>query len=237
MTDSEECDYLSLFHASELDNLKKAHDAGVVIAVPAALDYCLENDLVPPSWLVQAAVELLCDLLKREKSTKRGRSAGAIARHRQDMIDLTRWDSVVRLQEDQQRSRKVMSTYPTCPSAAEAHIYAEEVAKAEWLGSLRWRIFQCASEMLERTEAFGSPESFKRSYRQVERCRHNPSLASRYYLLPEPFLAKLGIRGDLGYGRRAKIRPWRTSPLCAPRKTAPDRSSPASAPAGPLLHV
>jgi hypothetical protein len=35
----------------ELERLKNAHAAGVTIAVPAALDFCLEHRLAPPSWL------------------------------------------------------------------------------------------------------------------------------------------------------------------------------------------
>jgi hypothetical protein len=198
-----------VFHEQELERLRKAREAGVVIAVPAALDYCLEHDLGPPQWLVHAASELLCELLRREKSKKRGRSAGAVARYRQDMIDFLRFNEVEVLRENQHRSIELMSVYPTCPSPQESKIYVQEARKAEWLGSSLSRIYQCVSEVLERTDAFGSPESIKRSYRQVKRSDGNPSQAFRYYLLPYPFLHKLGIEGDLGYGRDAKVPAWR----------------------------
>ena len=224
MLESERRNRVRILDEMELESLKKARDAGVIIAVPAALDYCLEHGLPPPSWLVQAASDLLCDLLTREKSTKRGRSAGAVARYRQDMVDFLRWNEVEVVLENQQRSNELLTTYPTNPSPGQADIYAEEVAKAEWLGTSRSRIYQCVSEVLEKTDAFGGPESIKRSHRQVRRNERTPAQAFRYYQLPEPFLAKLGIDGDLGYGRYAKIRPWRTSPRRA-RKTSASKTS------------
>jgi hypothetical protein len=227
MRNEEQHSRVRVLHEMELERLQKARDAGVVIAVPAALDYCLEHDLAPPAWLIQAASDLLCDLLRREKSNKRGRSAGSVARYRQDMVDFVRWNEVEVLGEHQQRSIELMTTYPTCPSPSQSGIYAEEAVKAEWLGTSRSRIYQCVSEVLERTDAFGSPESIKRSCRQVRRNERNPAHAFRYYLLPHPFLQKLGIDSDLGYGRHAKIQAWRTSPLCArkksTRKCAPQR--------------
>lgn len=223
MLESERRNRVRILDEIELERLKKAHDAGVVIAVPAALDYCLEHGLPPPSWLVKAASDLLCDLLTREKSTRRGRSAGAVARYRQDMVDFLRWNEVEVLLENQQRSTELLTTYPTNPSPDQGDIYAEEVAKAEWLGTSRSRIYQCVSEVLEKTDAFGGPESIKRSHRQVQCAGRSPAQSSRYYLLPYRFLAKFGIDGDLGYGRYAKIRPWRTSPHRASKTSARKR--------------
>src|SRR6266511_2008123 len=77
------------FDRLELESFQNMVQAGVVVAVPAALHYCAEHEISAPAWLIKAALDLLCDLLKREKSTKRGRAAGAIARYRQDMIDMT----------------------------------------------------------------------------------------------------------------------------------------------------
>jgi hypothetical protein len=225
MLDQKRMNRISTFHDMELEKLQKAHESGVIIAVPAALHYCHEHDRVPPPWLIQAALDLLCDLLRREKSTKRGRSAGAVARYRQDMIDFVRWNEVTVLEENQQRSMELMSTYPTCPSPLEADIYTQEGAKAEWLGTSRSRLYHCVSEVLEKTDAFGSPESIKRSYLQVQRNERDPAKAFRYYLLPYPFLSKLGIEGDLGYGRHAKIQAWRTSPLCTYKRPARKRAT------------
>lgn len=220
MPDSEGLNRVRVLDELELENLKKARDDGVVLAVPAALDYCLEHGLVPPLWVIQAALDLLCDLLKREKSTKRGRSNGSVARYRQDMIDFLRWNEVDVLLENQQRSIELMSKYPSCPSPGQEAIYEQEAAKAQWLGTSLSRVYQCVSEVLERTDAFGSPETIEHSYKKVQRNERDPSKAFRYYQLNPPFLRKVGIDDDLGYGRHAKIAPWRTSPICARKRTA-----------------
>jgi hypothetical protein len=62
---------------------------------------------------------------------------------------------------------------------------------------------------LERTEAFGSAESVKRSYRIVERNFKQETEALRYHMLDPNFLQKVGITHDLGYGHGAKFTPWR----------------------------
>src|SRR5262249_46483840 len=147
----------------------------VVLAAPAALHYCLEHDIAPPRWVAEAALLLLCDLLKREKSKRRGRAGGSVARYRQDMIDFLRWNEVDVLRNEQQRSKRLMSEYPVCPAPRLKQTYDSEVEKAKWLGTSAKRLYECVSEVIEQTEAFGSAESIKRSYRQVQRNNRHPS--------------------------------------------------------------
>lgn len=52
------------------------------LGVAAALHYCTEHDLDAPRWLIRAATELVFALLRNEKSRKRGRSCGIVARYR-----------------------------------------------------------------------------------------------------------------------------------------------------------
>lgn len=208
-----------------LAHLRKAYEAGVIVAVPAALDYCIEHDFEPPRWLVQAALDHLCDLLKREKSTKRGRAAGALARYRQDRIDFLRWNEVEVLRGHQKMSIETVAEHAADPSQKSSPSYEDEVMKAEWLGTSLSTLFQCTSEILERTDAFGSPESIKRSYLRVRRSDKDPAQASRYCWLPDPFLwNRLNIDNEMGYGQHAKIAAWRDSPRCKGRKLVRKRA-------------
>jgi hypothetical protein len=218
MLDPERARRVRVLHDFEFERLSKAYQAGVMVAVPAALCHCREHGIAPPAWVIEAALQMLCDLLKREKSTNRGRSGGAIARYRQDKIDFIRWNEVFALREEQQRSLELMEKYPTCPSPSLDPIYAEEVAKAAWLGRSLSRLYACASEALEKTEAFGSPDSIKRSYLQVERSNRRSLQAYRYCLFHALFVRMLGFEDDLGYGRHAKVAPWRTSTLGPERR-------------------
>lgn len=222
MLDSVRSSAVQELHRQEFEQLRNAYEAGVIVAAPAALHYCLEWGVAPPQWVVEAALHELCDLLKREKSKRRGRAAGAIARYRQDMVDFMRWNQVVVLREEQQRSTRLMETYPTCPSQGQARIYAEEAAKAEWLGHTLTRVYECASEGLEGTDAFGSPESIKRSCRAVDRNNRRPLDAFRYCQFHPLFVRMLGFEDDLGYSRCAKIAPWR--PRSSPRGRRSGRS-------------
>ena len=209
MSSSEEPNHaLAAFHRREMDLFERMVEADITLGVPAALHYCSEHGLPVPAWLVKAALDLLCDLLKREVSTKRGRSGGAVARYHQDMIDMTRWNEVCVLRENQHRAHESISMYKET-SLASTSRFAEEVARAKWLGRTLSRAFECASDVFERTEAFGSPESVKRSYRVVARDINHPVRAFRYHMLDPNFLQKVGIDPDLGYGRHGKIAPWR----------------------------
>jgi hypothetical protein len=205
----------------ELEEFKNAVEAGVVVAVPAALYFCSEHGVSVPQWLAKAASELLCDLLKREKSTKRGRSGGAVARYRQDLIDMTRWNEVIVIREKQQQVRHEIEYY----SNSSMRMSSEQIARAGWLGRSLSRAFECVSDVFERTEAFGSPESIKRSYREVARNMGDPSQAQRYSIFHPLFLQMLGIDDDLGYGRRVKMMPWRTQGG-GPKCCSTDRQAP-----------
>jgi hypothetical protein len=229
MSNSEEPNHaLAAFHRREMDLFERMVGADITLGVPATLHYCSEHGLPVPEWLVKAALDLLCDLLKREVSTKRGRSGGAVARYHQDMIDMTRWNEICVLREKQQLVHESISMYEDDTSITSTSQFAAEVARAEWLGRTLSRAFECASDLLERTEAFGSPESIKRSYRVVKRDINHPVRAFRYHMLDPNFLQKVGIEHDLSYGRRGKIAPWRQKPSSPPkaRKRLPRRARP-----------
>jgi hypothetical protein len=214
---------LEEFDRREMATFEKMVKAGVMVGVPAALHYCDGHKVAVPEWLVRAALDLLCDLLKREKSTKRGRATGTVARYRQDMIDMLRWDEVCVLRERQPIFHESISYYSKT-SMASSPRFAEELERAEWIGHSLARVFECVSEGLERTEAFGSPESIKRSYREVKRNHRSPTKAFRYCVLHPLFLQMLGINPDLNYGRGAKFAPW--------RKQASKQKNPPKARAG-----
>jgi hypothetical protein len=81
------------FDLRELDSLRRL-DSHQEIAIARAMDYCATHQIHPPEWLVEAAALLVVDLLKREKSTQRGRTASCLARFRHEFWDMERWDAV-----------------------------------------------------------------------------------------------------------------------------------------------
>jgi hypothetical protein len=198
---------IARLHEGRMNDFKQMAAAGGTLAVPAALNHCVEYQVQAPSWLLEAALDLLCDLLRRETSHKRGRSAGAIARYRQDLVDLMRWGEVDELLRKQRCIRECFQSDPNFPEGRSS----DELDRAEWLGETKSKVFECVADVLERTDAFGSPCSIKRSYLHVERRMKGRSTAAHYCWIDHPFLQKLGIEGDLGYGRHATIAAWRKS--------------------------
>ncbi len=194
---------LERIHGRELEQFRDMFQEGNPLGAPAALYYCCENGLSAPPWLMRTALDLICDLLKREKPIRRGRAAGTIARHRQDMIDLTRWNEVIVLREKQTLVRRSLHDYPKQPSCPR---YRAAQQRAEWLGTSMSQIFECVSEMLERTEAFGSPETIRRSYQKVRRNMEHFREALRYSQLDPLFLRMLGIDLNRDYMRNIKLK-------------------------------
>jgi len=136
---------------------------------------------------------MLCGLLKREKSTKRGRSCGAVARYRQDMIDYARWDQVMVVREKQKEILKQVQELRTIPKVSKSMLDEREKMLA-WVGRTLNRAFECAAMLLEGSVAYGSAEAMKRSYFQVKRNNRNPDQALRYHQLSRHLLLKLGVK-------------------------------------------
>ena len=187
---------LKALDETELEYLKIMAQSRVAVAVPAALHYCAKHQLEAPQWLLAAATELLCDLLRREKSDRRGRSCGYVARHRQDRIDFVRWDQVTTARQKQVEIREQVAELRAMPNVPRSMLEEREKMLA-WAGSTLNRAFECAAMLLEGTEAYASPEAMKRSYFQVERNSRDPKQALRYHLLDPKFEHKIGIKHEI----------------------------------------
>lgn len=175
-------------HERDLNNLKNmlAHRE---LAVAAAMDYCSEEQICPPPWLVAAAAELLRDLLKREKAQKRGRAAGHIARYRQAMWDIERWDAVLairRIRETIVNDERFMKAYPDDYRKRVEH----HKKTRSWL---RHGTYSCASMYLAGRDARAGADAIRASYRRVKRSYDGPATDTRYWFLEERFLLKLGF--------------------------------------------
>jgi hypothetical protein len=196
----------SAFHENQLECFEMMVRSNVAVAVPAALNYCMENQLDAPPWLLAAATELLCDLLKREKSNKRGRSCGFVARHRQDMIDYARWDLVVEVRRKQDELAEAVRELREMQPLPKT-VLKEQEKLLSWAGSTLDRAFECASMLLRGSAARGGPEAIKRSYRHVQRNHRNPSERMRYHNLDPRFLSSFGLKHETEARPNGKLKP------------------------------
>lgn len=159
------------------------------IAFAAAFHLCASEGKCPPQWLVKAVDDLLIELLKREKSTNRGRSAGRVARCRQDLWDFERScavDEVRRIRSETAHELEIMTDYP--PEFENRFIHIKKAQK--WLS---YGTFECAAMYLRGTFAWGSPHAVRKSYRKVRKAFATRSGNWRYYMFPGDFLGRVGI--------------------------------------------
>ena len=191
---------LMALHETQLNHYETMLNSGVAVAVPAALDHCIKNNLHVPRWLQEAALTLLCDLMGREKSRKRGRSCGSVSRCRQDMVAYARWDQVNVVRRKQRELREEVEKLRSLSNVPHEILEDREKLLA-WVGSTLNRAFECAAMILEGTDAYASPEAMKRSYFQVQ--RNMASWPLRYHLLDPRVLHRLGTKNEI------EVRPGR----------------------------
>jgi hypothetical protein len=161
------------------------------LGVAAALDYCAEHDVPVPEWVAKGAAALLCDLLKREVSQKRGRSSGFVARYRQDMVDFIRWDTVKEVRDKQPELLEEVKELQA-RNGIPKHFLKEREKYLGWVGNTLDRAFECAAMILRDAGAAASINAVRKSYRLVIR-GSGKRRTLRYYQLDPRFLRKVGI--------------------------------------------
>jgi hypothetical protein len=172
-----------------LDDLEKI-TAHKELAVSAALHFCAEENIVPPKWVVEGSAILLCDLLKREKSQTPGRASGNVARYRQSMWDVERWNAVEQIRVLREQMKADAALIRGNQGTFE-DFQTEHVAKMQrWLR--RYGTFACASMYLHGRYARAGVDAMRSSHRRVRRANEN-SKESPYKYIDPRFLWAIGI--------------------------------------------
>jgi hypothetical protein len=191
---------LKKLHETQLNDFEAMFQSGVALAVPAAAHYCAEHGLVAPAWLTKTSAELFCTILRFDTPQTIGRSNGFITRLRQDMIDYARWDEVDLVLEQRKRCRREIAELRALPRTPRElpqkreKLLKEMDERLKWLGTTLDRAYECASERLAKTGAFGGPDAMEASYYKVKKKFKDPVQAKRYHQLDPRFLRKLGLK-------------------------------------------
>jgi hypothetical protein len=177
----------------ELDKLRTLSDHPEIATV-RAMDYCATHNICPPTWLVASAASLMIELLKREKTSKRGRTASCLARFRQEFWDLERWDAVNevrRVRGMARRDDEALKTHPKQPvTDAWRRGYQR---RRKWL---KLGTFECATYFLAGRDAHATASAIRTSYRKIEKSLVKASpLVGAWF--DDAFLRKLGMQGLL----------------------------------------
>lgn len=190
MDGSDQQNPLDRIHQRELDEMKglKVHRD---LAAAAALDYCAEEGITPPQWVVKEAAALMCALLKRERAFGPGRAGNRISQYRNDQHDVERWDAVEairRIRDKTEYDAKLRRQYGETSANSRSMYHHERML--EWL---RNGTFECASRYLAGRDARVGADGIRASYRRCIRRAGTGSFPDRYYVLDQRFLNKLGV--------------------------------------------
>jgi hypothetical protein len=161
------------------------------IAIARAMDYCVKNRICPPEWLVEEAASLMIDLLKRERPTRRGRTASCIARLRHEMWDAERWDAVITVREIRERCKREAKALKDHPNEAGLDGHKRRLLTLrKWLSQ---GTLACAAKLLVGRNALASPSTINASYKKMEATR-NKSTPPAGAWFDDPFLKELGLQ-------------------------------------------
>lgn len=191
---------LKKFHETKLNNFEAMFRAGVAMAIPAAAHYCAEHGLVAPAWLTNASAELFCIILRSDTTKTIRRANGFVTRLRRDIKDFARWDEVSAVEDQRKHCRQEIAELRALPKTPRElpqkreELLKEMETRLKWLGNTLDRAYECASENLAKTGAFGGRDSMEKSYYKVEEIFKDPAQAMRYHQLDPRFLRKLGLK-------------------------------------------
>jgi hypothetical protein len=116
------------------------------------------------------------------------------------MIDYARWDEVDLVLEQRKRCRREIAELRALPKTPRElpqkreKLLKEMDERLKWLGTTLDRAYECASERLAKTGAFGGPDAMEASYYKVKKKFKDPVQAKRYHQLDPRFLRKLGLK-------------------------------------------
>src|SRR5205085_1238532 len=103
------------------------------VATARAMDYCVTHQICPPEWLVADAASLLVELLKREKTTRRGSTASHLARFHQERKDTERWDAVMEVRRIRSMAKQDDLALKARPNRAADSFKRSHKKRKEWL--------------------------------------------------------------------------------------------------------
>jgi hypothetical protein len=193
MSSSEDLTLLSDYHQRALVELHSIFDAGFVLAGPAALHYCTQNELAHPEWLISETSRGYSRQFRPNTQKKPGRAGEPIQRYRQDMIDFVRWDTVREVVDQQQELLRNVNAIQKDYGRTARDILKLQRLLAERAGKNLPTAFRCASTLLSETPAFGGDSAMKTSYYRVEKKFRDPIESCRYFLFESAFLESVGL--------------------------------------------
>ena len=201
---------LKKFYETQLNEFKAMFEAGVAVAIPAAVHYCAEHDLVAPAWLTKASANLFCKILRLDTPKTIGRSNGLITRLRQDMIDYARWDQVDAFEDTLRHIRREIAKLRALPKTPRELPQKREKLLKEMeetlkeLGANLDCAYEYAFKNLKETEATRGVDAMEATFLKVRKRLKNRAQAMRYHQLDPRFLQKMGLKAIMPPLKRKK---------------------------------
>ena len=185
---------LKEFHEAELNKFYRMSAVNRDVAAFAALHYCNRHGLSVPDWLKPMMLAIFAQNIGPKPKRPVGRAGTPITRFRQDIIHYARWDTVCEVRDQQKNIRQQVEELQGVSGGE--HILADREKMLHWVGHDFLRAYECASILLEETDAHGGPDAVKHSYCTVQRCSKDARQAMRFCLIDRSVLVALGL-GEL----------------------------------------
>lgn len=189
---------LDALHELELERLRAMHEAGMEIAVPAAMFYCCKYQEPIPEWVQMASTKMIIRNLAG-RTGRTGRASGIISSYRQTKIHAARHETVLEIRGWRERYVAAMSELEPVRSRRAAKLRSDIAKLQDWIGTNNDSAFDCATFLLKRSRARGKPSVMKRSFEMVQKESQDPKLAHKYLVLDPQFDRLVGADIKLSF--------------------------------------
>jgi hypothetical protein len=174
-----------------LYTLREVSDAGMQLAVPAALYYCSQNGISPPKWLTNRASDLLNALLHLEGDRTRRRRREPVLTYMKDQVHYARYDAVQSAKE----ARVTLSENRQEMEGRKGK-KADRIVRDLDFNLNRVRsdesIFEEVKNQLKKTAAAGGADAVKKSYQRISKEVREQGMVFKYHSFDDRFLRRIG---------------------------------------------
>jgi hypothetical protein len=175
-----------------LDTLRSIAEAGVDLAVPAALHYCAQNKVPPPEWLAERASNMLNALLHLQDVRARKRMRQMIITYKKNQIHYDRYDAVLTAKEARASLLTNLQEVRGVKGRNARRITKDVEFTLGRLGPNDETIFEEVKFQLRKTEAAGGAEAIKKSYQQLSKEERQGKSMLKYHGFDQRFLHRIG---------------------------------------------
>lgn len=192
MDNLEEDERAEAYPHRELDTLYQVANAGMNLAIAAALDYSARHQVPAPQWVTERASSLLNALLHLEDKRARNKMREEMKEYQRNQLHYARYDAVKYAKEAREHLRGELEQLKKTRGRNARRVKADIESVIDRIGPSDETIYEEVANLLRGTAAKGGADAIKKSYQDLLKLQRNGKLSLQYYSFDPAFLKRIG---------------------------------------------